>query len=80
MGRGDIECKINLVHQDLWVLSDFVLHHQSLDLTLSDLDKSKPTVSPDKPIGQLWAASSSVIEAQSLTNSGKSSRISWKIC
>ena len=39
-----------------------------------------PTVSPDKPIGKLWAASSSVIEAQSLTNSGKSSRIFWKIC
>ena len=55
-------------------------NHQSLDLTLSDLSKSEPTVSPDKPMGQLWAASSSVFEAQSLTNSEKSSGIVWKIC
>ena len=50
-------------------------NHQSLDLALSDLSKSKPTVSPDKPIGQLWVAFSSVFEAQSLTNSEKSSGI-----
>ena len=55
-------------------------NHRSLDLTLSDLSKSEPTVSPDKPMGQLWAASSSVFEAQSLTNSEKSSGIVWKIC
>ena len=48
-------------------------NQQSLDLILSDLSKSEPTVSPDKPMGQLWAASSSVFEAQSLTNSEKSS-------
>ena len=50
-------------------------NHRSLDLRLSDLSKSEPTVSPDKPMGQLWAASSSVFEAQSLTNSEKSSGI-----
>ena len=46
-------------------------NHQSLDLTPSDLSKSEPTVSPDKPMEQLWDASSSVFDAQSLTNSEK---------
>ena len=55
-------------------------NHRSLDLTLSDLSKSEPTVSPDKPMGQIWATSSSVFEAQSLTNSGKSLGIVWRIC
>ena len=45
------------------------------NLTLSDLSNSEPTVSLDKPMGQLWATSSSVFEAQSLTNSEKSSGI-----
>ena len=47
-------------------------NHCSLDLTLSE-----PTIYLDK---QLWAASSSVVIVQSLTNSGKSFRIVWKIC
>ena len=55
-------------------------HHQSLELTLSDLCKSAPTVSLKKDIWQLWAASSSVFEAQSLTNNIKSLGIIWKIC
>jgi hypothetical protein len=38
-------------------------NHQSLDLTLSDLSKSEPTVSLDKPMGQLWAASFLIFEA-----------------
>jgi hypothetical protein len=52
-----------------------------MDLKLSDLRKSEHTVSPDKPMPmeQLCAASSSVFEAQSLTNSQKSSGIVWKI-
>ena len=54
------------------VASDLFFNHQSLDLTLSDLIKSEPTVSPDQPMGQLCAASSLVFEANSLTNSGKS--------
>ena len=53
-------------------------NHQSLDLTLSDLCKSERTVSPDKPMGQLRAPSYSVVEAQSLTNRGKSLGIVWK--
>ena len=44
--------------------------HRSQDLTMSDLSKPKPPVSTNKPMGQLWAASSSVFEVQSLTNSG----------
>ena len=50
-------------------------NHRSLDLTLSDLSKFEPAVSPDKPMGQLWHASSSVFEAQSRTNNEKSSGI-----
>ena len=61
-------------------LQTLFFNHQSLDLTLSDLCKSEPSASPDKPMGQLWSASSSVFEAQSLTNSGKSLGIVWKIC
>ena len=64
----DIVLKYNL--DDIWQTLFF--NHRSLDLTLSDWSKSQPTVSPDKPMGQLWAASSSVFEAQSLTNSAKS--------
>ena len=37
-------------------------NHQSLDLTLADLCKSEPIVSPDMPMGQLWAASSLVLK------------------
>ena len=55
-------------------------NHRKLDLTLSDLSKSKSTVSPDKLMGQLGAASSSVFEAQSLTYSKKSLGIVWIIC
>ena len=50
-------------------------NHRKLDLTLS-----KSTVSPDKLMGQLGAASSSVFEAQSLTYSKKSLGILWIIC
>ena len=54
--------------------------HRSQNLTLSGLCKSQPTVSPDKPMEQLWAAMSLVFEALSLTNSGKFSGIVWKNC
>ena len=64
-------CSCANFHQTLF------FNHQSLDLTLSDLSKSEHTVSLDKPMGQLLAASSSVFEAQSLTNSEKSSGIFW---
>ena len=47
---------------------------------MSDLSKYEPTVSPDKPVGQLWVASALVFEAQSPTNSGQFLGIVWKIC
>ena len=66
-----------------WFLTDswqtLFFNHPSLDWTLSDLSKSNPTVSLDKPMGQLWATYSLFFEAQSMTNSVKSLGIVWKI-
>ena len=65
-----------------WVCPDkssqtLFLNHRSLDLTLLDLNKSQPTVSPDKPMAQLSVA---VFEAQSVTNNERSLGVVWKIC
>ena len=48
--------------QYLYTVQTLFFNHRSLDLTLSDLSKSEPTVSPDKPVEQLLAASSSVFK------------------
>ena len=47
------------------------LSSSTTEVWVEHLCKSKPTVSPEKPMGQLWAAYSSLVEAQSLINNEK---------
>ena len=42
-----------LMIQIIQMIQTLFFNHRSLDLTLPDLGKSKPTLSPDKPMGQL---------------------------